>query len=427
MKQLKKIGRFFCSMKFALILLMILVVACTAGSLIQQKQAESYYIEQFSEQGARAIMLFGLNDVFHSLWFIILTVLLCINLVLCNLVHFPTLIRRMKEGYSLEKCLKAWDKEPIVVVKDAKPLFHQLGFRKTQEVQDAEGNTYLYAVKNKVGIWGAWLCHLGILIIIIGFSFGQMMQKEYTVYGVPGQTREVGDTGYELTIDDFEIKLREDDTVEQYQATVTMKDTKTGETQSGQTEVNHPLSMFGMKCYQNSTGWAANVEIWHDGVKEQEQLLCVGEYALVESMEGLAVVFSAFYPDYVKGENGGMTQSSKLNNPAYLYRLYFHDQVLGMNVLMGDERITIDNYDILFKDPQPYTLLQVKRDPFSWLTGIGGLVVLIALILAFYLRPAEIWAKLQEDGTYAVAGRSRKGGQLFIDKLKETGEAIADK
>ena len=113
------------------------------------------------------------------------------------------------------------------------------------------------------------------------------------------------------------------------------------------------------------------------------------------------------------------TLSSALNNPAYLYAIYYHDQVLGMNVIADGEKITVDDYTYIFHDPQPYTLIQVKRDPFTGVAAVGGLLVVIALILAFYVRPEEVWAVKQEDGTWAVAGKSRKSGAMFEEKILE--------
>ena len=54
------------------------------------------------------------------------------------------------------------------------------------------------------------MCHLGILLLILGFTLGQLTHREWTVYGVPGDTKPIGDTGYFLTIDDFEVWLREE-------------------------------------------------------------------------------------------------------------------------------------------------------------------------------------------------------------------------
>lgn len=418
MKLVKKIGRFLCSMKFAMILLIFLVFACTAGSLIPQKEVTAYYTSGYSEKVAGAILLFGLDDVFHCRWFIVLTLFLCINLLLCNVLHLPKLIHRMKTGYSLEKCLRGWDEKGIGKVTEPDALFAKAGMRKIQKTK-INGKEYCYANKNKAGIWGAWMCHLGMLIIIAGFGLGQMMKTEYTVYGVAGQTKPVGDLKYELTIDNFEILLREDDTVEQYQAEITVKDTESGQTKSGMTSVNYPLSIFGMKYYQNSTGWAGTVSIWKGEELIQEELLCAGEYLSTEGKEDLKLMFRAFYPDFYEDEAGNMmTLSSALNNPAYLYALYYDNQILGMNVIMDGEKITVDDYTYVFHDAQPYTLIQVKRDPFTGMAGIGGLLMIVALILAFYVRPEELWA-VKNGETWVVAGKSRKGGAMFEDRISE--------
>ena len=417
---MKKFTRLFFSMKFALILLGILVAACVAGSVIPQGEAASYYMSAYSEKRGAAILALGLDDVFHCGWFIVLTVILCLNLIGCNIVRFPSLLRRTREGFTPEKYLKSGSRPEICRSDDPEELLRECGFRKPEKGQTEDGAAYIYGVKNKAGIWGAWLCHLGMLIVIIGFGLGQMKQVQYAVYGVPGQTKAVEGTDYELTIDDFEVELREDDTVEQYTASITMTDTKTGEKQSGQTSVNYPATLFGMRCYQNSTGWAADLQILKNGELIQENVLCAGEYVNVEDKEALTVMLAAFYPDYEKGPDGmPRTASSKLNNPAYLYRLYYENEILGMNVLEDGEAITVDEYTILFKDPQSYTLIQIKRAPFTPLAAAGAVIVMIALILAFYLRTAEVLAKQTEDGSWSVSGYSRKGGAEFADRIAE--------
>ena len=107
--------------------------------------------------------------------------------------------------------------------------------------------------------------------------------------------------------------------------------------------------------------------------------------------------------------------------------LYFDEQLLGMNVLMGNERITVDDYSILFHDPQPYTLIQIKRDPYQWVVGIGALLIMAALLLAFYLPPAEIWAVQQANGLWDVAGRSLKANRLYQDTLERKGRLLVSK
>ena len=42
-----------------------------------------------------------------------------------------------------------------------------------------------------------------------------------------------------------------------------------------------------------------------------------------------------------------------------------------------------------------------------------------ALFLAFYCRTAELMAEKQGDGTWILEGRSRKGGLLFQDEVRQ--------
>lgn len=428
---MKKLRNFIFSMRFALILLLLLVLACVAGSVIPQGYTMSYYTQSYSQQLAGAVLLFGLDDVFHSVWFIVLVLILCANLLGCNVLRFPALLRRFRSGFTPEHALAGWDGKALVQTHEPEALFQKNGFRRVKTIQTEESRELRYSVRNRAGIWGAWLCHFGMLIVILGFGLGQITEEEYTVYGVPGETKAVEGTDYEVTIDDFVVALRDDDTVEQYTATITVTDTQTGESGGGQTSVNSPLSLFGMRFYQNSTGWAATVQIWKDEELIQEDLLCAGEYTLIEDIGSVAVMFSAFYPDYVEDVDGSPgTASSRLNNPAYLYQLYYHNEVIGMNVLTGDEVITLDDYTIVFTDPQQYTLLQIKRDSFAWLTAIEGLLVALALILAFYLRTEELWALENEDGSWSVGGRSVKGGEEFRERIRgsaETAEELEEK
>lgn len=411
----KKMGRFLCSMKFGLILLGIMIIACVAGSVISQGQSQSFYTSLYTEKGAWIIILLGLDDVFHSPWFAALTIMVCVNLLGCNLLRFPKLFGVMN-GYTAENFSRKNPEETGRITADPEELFHAMGF---QKVLTREGGDR-YGVRNRIGCWGAWLTHLGMLVIIVGFALGQIYTVKYTVYGVTGQTKSVGDTGYELTIDSFEIGLREDETVKQYTSQITVTNTATGESKSGEASVNHPLGLFGMKYYQNSTGWAATVQVVQDQEVLQEGLICAGEYTQLLEIEGLYLVFNAFYPDYVKDASGQpATASSAMNNPAYLYTLYYDGRVLGMDVLMDGDEITLNDYEIILKAPQQYTLIQAKRDPFTWLAGIGAVIILLALLISFYVRTEELYARKQEDGSWSIMGDSRKGGVLYQEKLLE--------
>ena len=91
---LKKIGRFLFSMKLAIILLIVLAVACSLSSLVTQGQTYEWYAATYSERRAALILALHLDDAFHSWWFLLINAFLCLNLLLCNLIKLPQLLKR---------------------------------------------------------------------------------------------------------------------------------------------------------------------------------------------------------------------------------------------------------------------------------------------------------------------------------------------
>ncbi len=423
---LKKIRGVLSSMPFAIALLLILAAACAAGSVIPQGKDFAWYASAYSERSAAVLLALRLDDVFHSWWFLLLAGFLCLDLLLCDLVRLPRLRKRFCSFPEPEEILRS----PVTVscagVKDAEAVFSALGMPKPTPAEH-EGREALTSAKNRGGLWGAWICHLGILLLILGFGLGQLTHEEYAIYGLPGHTEQIGQTSLLLTIDDFQVALREDDTVEQYTAAVTVRDAESGTSESAETGVNHPADLFGYRIYQNSTGWAARVSVTKEGASLQETVLCAGEYIAVADKPGLSVFFRAFYPDYVhvSGQEP-RTASGQLRNPAYLYAVYYRDELVGMNVLTGDETIKVDSYEIRFDDPQPYTVLQLKRDRFTYLALLGGLVLTAGMFLALYVLPRSLRAIRDEDGTWTVYGYSQKGGALFAERLRQAAEKEAN-
>ena len=429
MSKLKKLGKQLFSMKFAIGLLVVLALYCSAGSFISQGQSYEWYAATYSERTAGLIIALHLDDAFHSVTFIVLSALLCLDLLMCDIIRLPSLLRRFRAERDPERILKSSADCSAEGLADPAPVFEAFHMMQVHSGTTEEGTEYCAASKHSIGLWGAWICHLGILLLILGFGLGQMTKEQYAVYGVAGQTRQIGNTEKFVTIDDFQVDLRADDTVRQYTASLTVTDVAAGTSESGKASVNHPAKLFGMKFYQNSTGWAATVRIFKDEALLQEEVLCAGEYMTVEDMPDLTIWLNAFYPDYALVDGQPLTMSGSMNNPGYLYSVYYADQVIGMNVLMEGEQITIDDYTVTFSDPQSYTILQIKRDRFVWLAFIGGMILMLGLGLAFYLQPVKIWALRTEEG-WTVYGSSRKGGALFKERFEqavqvENGETTA--
>lgn len=409
-------------MPFAIALLVILALACVASTFVTQGLTYEQYAQLYSPRTAGLIVALRMDDAYRSWWFVSLTGALCLNLLLCSAVRLPSLLRRVRREKEVPGPAERADASQTGVA-DPLPVFARMGMKSARAERD--GKTVLYAHKGGAGYWGAWICHMGILLLIAGFALGQATRQEYTVYGAAGQTKPIGDTGYTVTIDDFRVDLRGDDTVRQYTSDVTVRDASGGGAQSASVSVNGPATLHGMRFYQNSMGWAARITVKENGEPLDSELVCVGEGLTMADLPELTVFFNAFYPDYVYDEEAGpMTRTGSLRDPAYLYSLYYRGSILGMNVLRPGETISAAPYEIGFSDPQYYTLLQIKKDPFAPAALAGALFLLAGLFLAFYVQPVKVWAVREDGGEWTVYGSSGKRGKLFAEEFRRalTGE-----
>ena len=408
MKILKTIYKFIASMRFAIILLVIFAVACMIGSLVPQGEMFELYRDTYSERTAALILAFRLDDVFHSWWFLALTGLLCLCLLLCNLSRLGSLIRRTRNASDAAHAVK----EPPSVfesgVENPALVWKRLHFQKPVETSVDE-RTVLFGCRNRFGYWGAWICHLGILLIVVGYALGQMTLFSASVYGTPGQTKAIENTSYTVTIDAFRTERSETGFAEQYVASLTVRDTESGSTQSGTASVNHPAVLQGMKFYQNSTGYAVRVSIAEDGTPIDSADLCVGEELTISFLPGLSLYLDAFEPDH-----------SGMGSPAYHILFFYQGQHLdaGKTYFAPGGVIDLGQYTITLSDPMEYTLLRVKKDSFAWMVLLGAILSSLGLFIALYAVPEQLWAEQDADGTWTVHGNSRKLAPLFKEQFE---------
>ena len=415
---MKKIWKFLGSMRFAIILLVILAAACAGGSFITQGLSFDEYKALYSERAAGLIVGLGLDDVFHAWWFLTLTAFLCGNLLLCNLLRLPQLRKRTKDAADPAKAgVPAVTLEGIA---DPDALLAKLRMPRAVESRDAEGRPLRFSVQNRIGLWGAWVCHLGILLLILGFALGQMTKEEYTVYGVPGEVKQIGETDYQLYIRDFRIDRNGDGSVEQYASELTVlncADESDILAQDTTASVNHPGSAFGFKLYQNSTGDAAKLTIGTEAGEAREKWLCAGEVIALKQDGSVSISLKGCDPAYAAAEDGSAV-------PGYSYLVSIGSQVYQGLQAEGERIPALLPNEVCFTEAGSYTLIQIKRDRFTPLALLGGLITLLGLFLAFYLQTRKVWAVQTEDGAWTVHGSSPKGGALFAERVKEAAASL---
>ncbi len=80
-----KVWDFFCSVKLAVVIILVLVVACVIGTVIIQEKTFDVYVARYGYGLATFFRVTQLTNVFYSHWFSFLLILLCANLICCTI------------------------------------------------------------------------------------------------------------------------------------------------------------------------------------------------------------------------------------------------------------------------------------------------------------------------------------------------------
>ena len=416
---LRKLWKTLHSMKLGIILLILIGVLSTIGTIIPQENSLKYYETRYSPLKYELIKNLSLYKVYSSWWFILLISFLSLNLMLCSIRRFKVVMNLAKEGRKIDGELRKIEEWSNLYIEESKikEIFNKMQFKKVMEKEYKEGKLY-YSHKNSMGYLGSWITHLSLLIIIIFFSYGKINGFETFVHGVPGTILEVGDTDISLHIEDFDIIFREDFTVEQYISEVSVL--KSGDiVDSGKVLVNHPFRTSNMNIYQNGTGWAVEANLYKDGVEYKNKTLYQGEF-FIEDDQKIALQFVNFYPDLDSESEDLKTKTPFPNHPVMLYALFYDGHRVDMNLIHMGEEVGYGEYTFKIDNPQMFTLLQIVRDPGIAGAFVGGILLIIGIFLAFYINPKKLIIYVDKNQDFKIYGRSYKNHKLYQEQLKTT-------
>ncbi len=399
---LKNLLRFFSSMRFALVLLVLLALACILGSVLPQGQNYDYYAAHYSERAAMVFLVLFLDDVFHSWWFIALTALLCVNLLACNLTRVKTVMAKCAADKSVSSALNAQESVRIEGITQPELLMRAMGMRRIAEQRLSDKRQVMSGYRHCLGHWGAWITHLGILILVFGFALGQMSAKQYTVAGFSGDETQLGSGDITVSIDEFQVDYNDDGTPRQYTTWLTAS--KGEKRLSGEASVNHPARMFGFLLSQNSYGYAAQAQISRNGEAVQTVILFPNEAVRLTVRPDVSLAVNAVKPGVIE------------------YSYYIMGGYMGgeeaLKITEAESRPLIGDLQIAFS-VKPYTVLVARRDVFKPVTFAGALILLFGLLVSFYMRPVRIVALRGADELWEVRGYARPGDEIFTDRMQK--------
>ncbi|WP_442860229.1 cytochrome c biogenesis protein ResB [Arthrobacter sp. zg-Y919] len=286
------------SMKTALFLLLLLAVAAVPGSLFPQRPADPAVVTQYLKDNPETgpwLDRFQLFDVYSSVWFSAIYLLLFISLIGCVIprakAHFkamrskpprtPSRLSRMPEYGTLTVPANA-SLTPADAVRDAAKILRRRGYR--VDVRDGDSD------RPSVGAERGFAKELGNLVfhtsligvlacVAVGGLFGYSGQKivvegesfvntlvSYDTFTPGSNFSESQLSPYSLTLDEFDIEFdRESETHYgqplDFTAHMTVKEDPDAEPEEQVLKVNSPLTLGGTRVYLVGNGYAPVVTV----------------------------------------------------------------------------------------------------------------------------------------------------------------------
>ena len=241
---MKKVLNYFRSMRFGILLLILIALCSVAGTVIPQGREIAWYAQTYQSFHGVILML-RLNRIFESWYFMALLALLCLNLSLCSLLRVRTVVSAAKT--ETERMARMPDAICLTPEGVSCVRQHMEGMRCKKE-QIGEVTVYR---KNSFGRYGTFITHLSILLTVV---FGALALYTPTVTDrsiMPGASVSMDD-GTEIYVQDFRIN---DETGRlDYMSHVQIALPDGRRSQMAELKVNHPFSFGPWKLFQQSFG-----------------------------------------------------------------------------------------------------------------------------------------------------------------------------
>ncbi len=291
------------SMRVALLLLMLLAVAAVPGTVFPQRpQDPAAVVEYLDEHPGAGLWLdrLGFFDVYTSVWFSAIYLLLFVSLVGCILprtrVHLaalrgrpPRTPRRLArfpargEGASADPPQAVAERAAVVLRRGASWLPFVPSYR--VDVHDEGAGTWsVSAERGYLRETGNLLFHLALVGLLVSVATGQMLHFRGQAIVVQGTGFANVQAGYDtfergaafdpadlepftLRLDEFESRF-DPQTLQSRDFTAYVTVTEPGEEPQARTiKVNHPVTAGDAKVYLQGNGYAPQVTV-HDGAGE---------------------------------------------------------------------------------------------------------------------------------------------------------------
>lgn len=256
---MRHLFNFLGSMKLGLTLLLVIAIVSVVGTFIPQGKTPAFYIDKYGSSTAGLLQSLLITNLYRSIYFIGLLVLLSISLLVCVIkrLRFVIDLFRLPKSFVNKKNIPAMNEQAQTAGIDLKTTVSLLRqHHYSISLLKKGGDGQIVAHKGRIGRVGSLVVHISFILIVLGGIVGSFGHKQLLVI-FEGEgvylPRNLSDNLilYADRID--EVRDPNSGIVSAYITSARlMKAEKLVE--DGDIEVNHPLEYQGINIFQEQMG-----------------------------------------------------------------------------------------------------------------------------------------------------------------------------
>lgn len=412
--------RWLSSVRFAMLLLLLLAGAVLTGTLIDQEpptvsadpEAHQRWLDNArgTYGGATGVLdRFQLFNLFHSAFFRGLLLVLAVSILVCTARRwkpvwntvFHTRVR-VTESFVSHARFNTRTETALSPGATAALVRRSLARAHYRVGIEAEGSTVvLFGDKHRLSRFGTFFTHLSLILILAGAIAGGVWGfKDPSFVVAEGATRELG-LGTDLSV-------RLDRSINDYYADGRPKNLQSDLTlfergklvKQGSVLVNSPLRYKGIAFHESYFGQAAEMQVRDSSGRE----IFNGAVPLeLRSSDGLRPVGKLELPDYgitvlLIGASPGVLD--QLVPPGEIRVDVYQDSVRAvrpLNLSQGEPAELVEGLTFTFERESLFAGLQVVKDPGTIIIWIAGALMVAGMVMLFYFPPRRLWVHCRQE------------------------------
>lgn len=440
LKKANSLWSFFSSVKLTLVLLLLMVVLFIVATLIPQQNVSPGFA--------------WLADIYHSKVFYVLIGLFSLNLIICSMNRLPLTIKQYKassfpvpsgllENLPPDRTIITDKKmEDVSRAVESSLASKSISAKRT----DAEQDRLYFFEWGRFSLFGVYIVHLGVLIIIagalIGLIFGfeagvNLAERDESSIVELAKGKGTQELDFSVRCDKFSLELYETGAPKTYKSDLSF--IKNGQVvHQGSVLVNHPVTFEGLRFYQSSYGVSENTKALlryrNAGGESKETLVAQGSTFDLPAQKAKATVLRVeenmmqFGPAVklsIETEKGNVQfwifqhiKEIAEVNPGLFSAVPLFNPALFKPLVFSLQRI----------ERQYYTGLLVVRDPGVSFVLAGGLMLVAGMMIIFFFSHRRVWILAQQEQEtikISVAGRSNRYNEALQGQIDDLCKRIA--